>query len=123
LKWIGSSDDAVKQFPKEVRKAVGYALYLTEIGERSPHAEIFTGMGNAKVLEIKENAPSGTYRAVYTVEFREYIFVLHAFHKKSKSGIATDKKDVDLIHRRLKEAKEEYKRLIGEKKNEIKHKR
>ncbi len=48
LKWIGSSDDAVKRFPKEVRKAVGYALYLAEIGERSPHAEIFKGTGNAK---------------------------------------------------------------------------
>jgi phage-related protein len=48
----------VYPFPKEVRKAVGYALYLAEIGERSPHAKIFKGIGNAKVWEIKENAPS-----------------------------------------------------------------
>ena len=90
---------------------MGYALYLAEIGERSPRAKIFKGIGNAKVWEVKENAPSGTYRTVYLVEFKEYVFVLHAFQKKSKSGIATDKKDVDLIHRRLKEAKDAYTRL------------
>lgn len=116
VKWVGSSYEALNRFPKEVRKAVGYALYLAEIGERSPHAKIFKGIGNAKVWEIKENAPSGTYRTVYLVEFKEYVFVLHAFQKKSKSGIATDKKDVDLIHRRLKEAKDAYKELSREKK-------
>jgi phage-related protein len=116
VKWVGSSYEALNRFPNEVRKAMGYALYLAEIGERSFHAEIFKGMGNAKVWEIKENAPSGTYRTMYLVEFKEYVFVLHAFQKKSKSGIATEKKDVDLIQRRLKEAKEAYKELNGERK-------
>ena len=123
LKWVGSSYEDLNEFPKEVRKATGYALHLAQIGEKSPSAEVLKGIGNAKVLEIKENAPSGTYRTVYCVEFKEYIYVLHAFQKKSKSGIATDKKDLDLIDQRLKEAKVAYKELKKREKNEIKHKR
>lgn len=45
-----------------------------------------------------------TWRTVYVVRYAEAIYVLHAFQKKSKSGIATPKKDIDLIHRRLAEA-------------------
>lgn len=55
-------------------------------------------------MEIKENDRSGTFRVVYTVEIKNFIFVLHAFQKKSKSGIATTKQDIDLIKQRLKEA-------------------
>ncbi|WP_434527170.1 type II toxin-antitoxin system RelE/ParE family toxin [Photorhabdus asymbiotica] len=46
----------------------------------------------------------GTYRAVYTVKFDEAVFVLHAFQKKSKHGIATPKEDMDIIRNRLKVA-------------------
>lgn len=52
---------------------------------------------------------------VYTVEMTEFIFVLHAFQKKSKSGIATPKQDIDLIKRRLKDAESLHKELNGEK--------
>lgn len=55
---------------------------------------------------------------VYTVEMSEFIFVFHAFQKKSKSGIATPKQDIDLIKRRLKEAEAFYKELKGGKRNE-----
>ncbi len=68
-------------------------------------------MGNAKVLEIREWSNSGTYRVMYTVEFERYIYVLHAFQKKSKEGIATPKKEIDLLKARLKEAKERHEKL------------
>ncbi len=123
MKWVGTSYEDLNGFPKEVRKASGYALHLAQIGEKSPSAEVLGGMGSAKVLEIKENAASGTYRTVYCVAFKECIYVLHAFHKKSKSGIATDKKDLDLIDQRLKEAKASYKELKKGNKNEVKNKR
>ena len=64
------------------------------------------GFGGASVIEIVENYDGDTYRAVYTVKFSEAIYVLHAFQKKSKSGIATSKKDLDLIEERLKRAKQ-----------------
>jgi phage-related protein len=56
------------------------------------------------VLEIVADQVGSTWRAVYTVRFREAIYVLHAFQKKSKRGIATPKKDIDLIRQRLAEA-------------------
>lgn len=54
-----------------------------------------------------------TYRVVYTVKFAGVVFVLHAFQKKSKSGIATPKAEIELIKRRLKMAAEEYQRVYG----------
>lgn len=46
------------------------------------------------------------FRSVYTVRFADRVFVLHAFQKKSKSGLATPKADLDLIKQRLKQATE-----------------
>jgi phage-related protein len=61
-------------------------------------------LGGRSVLEIIAFDPSGTYRAVYTVRFRDAIYVLHAFQKKSKKGIATPRNELELIARRLAEA-------------------
>ncbi len=63
------------------------------------------------MLELVENYASNTYRAVYTVKFEKAVFVLHAFQKKSKTGIATPKADLDLIKRRLSAAAQMYQRL------------
>ncbi len=85
------------------------------MGDRHNHAKTLSGLGNAKVIELRENDRSGTYRLIYTVEMAEFIFVLHAFQKKSKSGIATPKQEIDLVKRRLKDAEALYKELKGEK--------
>lgn len=90
---------------------MGYALHLAQCGEKHGHAKVFKGVGSAKILEIVENDRSGTYRTIYTVEMEDYIFVLHAFQKKSKSGIATPKPEIDKIKRRLKDAQALYKLL------------
>jgi len=55
-----------------------------------------------------------SYRAVYTVRFAVRVFVLHVFQKKSKSGIATPKPDLDLIKARLKAATKRAKELEDE---------
>ncbi len=107
--WIGSTREDLKAFPEPVRRAVGYALHLAQRGERPERTKILNGFGSAKILEIRENDKSGTYRTVYTVEFQNYIFILHAFQKKSKSGIATPKQEVQLIKRRLRDARELHK--------------
>jgi phage-related protein len=59
-------------------------------------------------MEIVAPFDGNTWRTVYTVRFRGFAYVLHAFQKKSKLGIATPKKDIDLIHQRLAAAKRDY---------------
>lgn len=87
-----------------MRQRFGYALSLAQMGDRDDSAKVLKGFGGAGVLEVVEDATGGTYRAVYTVKFAEAVFVLHCFQKKSKSGIATLKGDMDLIRARLKVA-------------------
>jgi phage-related protein len=88
---------------------MGYALYQAQVGRKAPSAKPLTGFGGARVLEIVEDHKTDTYRAVYTVKFSELVYVLHAFQKKSKKGIATPKPDIDLIKKRLRLAEEDYK--------------
>jgi phage-related protein len=66
------------------------------------------GFAGAGVLEIVDDHDGDTYRAVYTVRFAGAVYVLHAFQKKSKRGIATPKAELDLIKQRLKRAREDY---------------
>jgi phage-related protein len=102
--WVGSSRRDLRGFPREVRRELGQALYTAQQGETDPSAKPLKGFGGGSVLEIVADQEGGTWRAVYTVRYREAIYVLHAFQKKSKRGIATPKKDIDLIRRRLAEA-------------------
>ncbi len=102
--WIGTSRRDLKTFPKQVRSDIGQALYSAQLGETDPATKPLKGLGGASVMEIVDRYDTNTYRAVYTVQFSEVIYVLHSFQKKSKSGIATPKKDIELIRRRLAEA-------------------
>jgi phage-related protein len=87
---------------------MGFALYLAETGGKHPDAKPLKGFGGAGVLEIVVDHEGATYRAVYTVKFRGTVYALHAFQKKSKTGIATPKKEIDLIWERLKRAQDHY---------------
>jgi phage-related protein len=109
-RWIDSSYDDLMEFPKRVREIVGYALYIAQCGEKSPKAKPFKGVGSG-VLEIVADYDGDTYRAVYTVRLASAVFVLHCFQKKSKHGIGTPKKEMELIKQRLAEAIEEDKDL------------
>lgn len=103
LIWIGSSRRDLRGFPREVRRNIGQALYAAQQGETDPSAKPLRGLGGGSVLEIVADHHGDTWRAVYTVRFSEAVYVLHAFQKKSKRGIATPKKDMDLIYHRLAE--------------------
>lgn len=111
LIWVGSSKKDLLDFPEDVLEMVGYALYLAQNGERHERTKILRNFGGAGVLEILEDHESGTYRTVYTVKFSKVVFVLHAFQKKSKQGIATPQRDIELIKSRLIRAQEIYKEL------------
>lgn len=102
LVWLAGTKSNVKGFPATIQDEVGYALYLAQAGGMSPRAKPMSGLGSG-VMEIRSNDPSGTYRAVYTVAVGDSIYVLHAFQKKSKSGIATPKSEIELIRQRLKQ--------------------
>jgi phage-related protein len=104
LVWIGSSKKDLMALPIEVRKFFGHALHFAQYGDRHDAAKVLKGFGGAGVLEVVEDDAGGTYRAVYAVKFEEAVFVLHCFQKKSKSGIATPKEDMEIIRARLKVA-------------------
>jgi phage-related protein len=114
LEWIGSSKKDLMALPPEVVDVFGYALYLAQTGERHDQAKPLRGFGSAGVLEVVEDWRGNAYRAVYTVRFSARVFVLHVFQKKSKSGIATPKPDMDLIKDRLKAAATRAKELQDE---------
>ena len=106
--WIGSSLRDLRGLPQEVRRDIGHALYTAQQGATDPAAKPLKGFGGARVMEIVERDRSGSYRAVYTAQFADAIYVLHVFQKKSKRGIATPKQDIDLIRRRLAEAERDF---------------
>ena len=100
--WIGSSKKDLRAMPEAVVDVFGYALHLAQTGSKLPQAKPLKGFGSAGVIEVVEQHVGDTYRAVYTVKFGARIYVLHCFQKKSKQGLKTPRKDVDLIRERLK---------------------
>jgi len=115
LEWVGSSHRDLMALPTDVRRFFGYALSLAQAGDQHDSAKALQGFGSAGLLAVVEDDAGGTYRAVYTVKFKEAVFVLHCFQKKSKRGIATPKGDLNVIRVRLKAAEALAKELRNEK--------
>ncbi|MFA5495430.1 MAG: type II toxin-antitoxin system RelE/ParE family toxin [Porticoccaceae bacterium] len=101
LYWEGSSKKDFKEFPIPVQKGMGVALFVVQLGGTPDSAKPWKGLGSG-VYELVEDHRGDTFRAVYTVRIGDAVHVLHAFQKKSKSGIATPQPDVELIEKRLK---------------------
>jgi phage-related protein len=112
LFWTGSSKEDLLAFPRAVIHEIGTALSVAQFGGKHPNAKPWRGEGPG-VFEVVEDHHSETFRAVYTVRFERAIYVLHAFQKKSPSGIRTARKDVELIGRRLSEARADYEVRYG----------
>jgi phage-related protein len=111
LIWRGSSKADFTAFPPAVQREMGYALFVAQMGERHAiMAKTLKGFGGGTVVEVRESHDGNAYRAVYTVRYADMIYVLHAFQKKSKTGIKTPKPDMLLIERRLKDLVEERER-------------
>lgn len=91
--------------PRAVQREFGFALHLAQIGTRHPSAKALKGFGSAGVLEVVEDFSTDTYRAVYTVRFADAMYVLHCFKKKSTKGSETPKPDMELIRKRLDDAR------------------
>ena len=103
LTWIGDSLESLREFPEDVQDEIGFALFQAQTGEKHIKAKPLKGFG-AGILEVVSDHRGDTFRAVYTVRLAGRVYVLHAFQKKSKTGIATPKAELDLIQQRLKRA-------------------
>ena len=103
LYWGPGCRKTLEGFPKEVQDIVLQAFLFAQKVSKHPDAKPLKGFHGASVLEIVVPFDTNTYRAVYTTKLKEAIYVLHIFQKKSKSGIATPKKEIDLIKLRLKQ--------------------
>ncbi|TMQ31067.1 MAG: hypothetical protein E6K65_02745 [Nitrospirae bacterium] len=119
--WIGSTKADLRNFPEEVKDSIGFALYVAQQGGKHADAKPLRGFGSAGVLEIVEDHDGDTYRAVYTVRLAGRVYVLHAFQKKSKTGIETPKAEINLIKSRLKRAEEEHAAWLERRKGTKEH--
>ena len=108
LTWLADSRSSVKSFPAAVQDDIGYELYVAQLGEIGANARPLHGLGGG-VMEIAAHDATGTYRAVYTVSIGDSIYVIRAFQKKSRAGIATPKSEIDLVRQRLKQLRSEVK--------------
>jgi phage-related protein len=106
LIWVGSSHKDLCEFPDPVQDRMGYALYVAQRGVKHRDAKALGGFGGAGVLEVIGDYRGDAFRAVYTVRFAGVVYVLHAFQKKSKTGRETPRREIELIHQRLREAEQ-----------------
>jgi len=100
ISWFGHTHHDLQQFPKEVKHDIGFALFLAQIGLKHENVKPLKGF-KPKIWEIVSNYDKNTYRAIYAVKIGNKVYVLHLFQKKSKHGIATPKKEIIIIKKRL----------------------
>jgi phage-related protein len=112
--FLGSSYDDLLACPPEVQEPIVLAIREARLGSKAPYAKPLSGFGGASVLEVVESFDGDAYRAVYTVRFKQCVYVLHVFKKKSKSGSTTPKRDVEMIKRRLRMAEQDADRRAKE---------
>jgi len=105
LVWMGDSRRNIQAFPEGVQKIIGDELQLIQYGGVPKAAKPFKGLGSG-IFEIAVRFAGDAYRAIVAVQLGERIYVVHAFQKKSIKGIATPKRDIDLIKQRYREAQE-----------------
>jgi phage-related protein len=114
--YLGSSQKDALKLPSDVQEVFAYALEVAIKGGQHEDAKPLKGFHGASVIEVVSDHRGNTFREIYTVRFKEAIFVLHVFQKKSKKGIATPKEDMELIKRRLKWAEILHKENYGKRK-------
>jgi phage-related protein len=112
LDWVGSSKKDFLGFPELVKDEIGNALGVAQFGGKHPSAKPWRGPRRGRARGRRGDG-GDTYRAVYTVRFKEVVYVLHAFQKKSPKGIRTAQVDIDLVERRLKVAQADYEARYG----------
>ncbi|MDX2221670.1 MAG: type II toxin-antitoxin system RelE/ParE family toxin [Rhodospirillaceae bacterium] len=103
LVWLADTLDRISALPSEVKKAFGFALREAQRGETPIGAVALARFGTG-VFELRQAFRGDAYRSVYAVKMRSAVYVLHVFKKKSKSGKAIPREDVQLIAARFRQA-------------------
>ena len=101
VSWIKAAQKAFDAFPAQARERTLQALDLAAQGEKAGIAKPMRGLGSG-VYEIALRYRTDAFRIVYAVELADDLWVVHAFQKKSRKGIATSQPDIDLIKDRIK---------------------
>lgn len=104
--WIRAARRAYEAFPAPVRDRVSTALTITAEGGKADIAKPMKGLGPG-VMQIAVRYRTDAWRVVYVAELEGSLWVVHAFQKKSKTGIATPKSEIDLVKTRLRRLKRE----------------
>src|SRR6266446_8236018 len=102
--WVGTSKDDISALPSPVKASFGHRLRLVQNGETLAEVKPLPQFGPG-VLELRERFDRNAYRLMYVVNLKKAVYVLHAFMKKSKSGIGLPRPDAELIEARLKRAR------------------
>jgi phage-related protein len=108
VSWIKGARKNFEEFPEDVQSDILDALTIAAEGGKSDKAKPFKGVDGG-VFEIALKYRGDAFRALYAVKIGAEIWVIHAFQKKSKSGIKTPQMEVDLIRDRLKNLREALK--------------
>ncbi len=108
ISWLKGARRDFDAFPDDVQSDMRDALTLAAEGELSGAAKPFKGVDGG-VFEIALRHRGDAFRAIYAVKIDIDIWVIHAFQKKSKSGVKTPQMEIDLIRERLKRLKEALK--------------
>jgi phage-related protein len=116
--WVASSKKDLQKLPKVVRQTIGQALFDAQTGGKHPDAKPLKGFKGAGILEVVADNDGSTYRAVYAVKFAGVVYVLHAFQKKSKSGIKTPPEEIEKVKTRLKVAQDDHAQWIKQQNQE-----
>ncbi|MGA3345189.1 MAG: type II toxin-antitoxin system RelE/ParE family toxin [Terracidiphilus sp.] len=103
LLFVGDSHRVLSEFPDPVQRHVGYAIYQAQMGNKHPDAKPLKSFPGG-TLEVVSDHSGDTFRTVYTVRLEHAVYVLHAFQKKSKLGIATPRGEIEVVKQRLKRA-------------------
>ncbi len=105
ISWLKGASRDFEAFPVEVQREVRRALTVAAEGGKSDTAKPFKGV-DAGVFELAVRHHGNAFRVIYALRLGSDIWVIHAFQKKSKTGIKTPQVEVDLIRERLKRLKE-----------------
>lgn len=99
--WNKRALKEVREFPEEIRKEIGYLLYVLQVGELidMPHSRPMPTLGSG-AHELRVKGEDGIYRVFYFLKVKNQILVFHAFKKKSQKTLTLD---LELGRKNLKE--------------------
>jgi phage-related protein len=106
VSWMRAALRDFGAFPEAVQRRAMTALRMAAVGETADLAKPMKGFGSG-VFEIAVRHRGDAFRMIYAVQLGTDIWVLHAFQKKSKSGIKTPRREIDLIRDRIRRVKEQ----------------